>query len=211
MVRRRIAHTRMLILSTRGSSVDFEGRPGPSSSSINRRPHLKLSCHLKHAVRFMATSPQAVLCIANVTIANFACFTQNFTAIRCSFGLSILQSDKRKNTLYLKQCSLSTNEDICTRKRRFNQQICTNLATRSGYSWNQLEPRNSNSVRILWRDFIYGFLRLKNGVGHRDVFHPPLLAVQYICQKNWWKHRLKCYLSIRHNYMYIGSRTKVPF
>ena len=52
--------------------------------------------------------------------------TQNVTAIRYSFRLSILQSDKRKkNTLYLKLYNLSTNED---------QLIRTNLATPSGLS-----------------------------------------------------------------------------
>ena len=39
-------------------------------------------------------------------------------------------------------------------KRRFNQLICTNLATQSGFSWNQLEPRNSNSPRIFWTDLV---------------------------------------------------------
>ena len=41
---------------------------------------------------------------------------QNFTAIRCSFR----PSDKRKkNALYLKPCSLSTNEDTCDQKTVF--------------------------------------------------------------------------------------------
>ena len=75
--------------------------------------------------------------------------------MRCSFKLSILQSDKRKkNTLYLKPCSLSTNEDNCDRKRRFNQLIFTNLATPSGFSWNKLEPHNSNSPCIFWTDLV---------------------------------------------------------
>ena len=57
---------------------------------------------------------------ANVSIADFPSFTQNFTAIRCSFGLSVLQSDKRKeNALYLKHCSLSTYEDIRDQKTGF--------------------------------------------------------------------------------------------
>ena len=42
-----------------------------------------------------------------------------------------------------------------TGKRRFNQLIYTNLATPSGFSWNQLEPRNSNSPRMFWTDFVY--------------------------------------------------------
>ena len=41
-----------------------------------------------------------------------------------------------------------------TGKRRFNQLICTNLATPSGFSWNQLEPHNSNSPRIFWTDLV---------------------------------------------------------
>ena len=45
--------------------------------------------------------------------------TQNFTAIRCSCRLSILQSDKRNNTPSLKPYSLSTNEDIGDRKTAF--------------------------------------------------------------------------------------------
>ena len=44
---------------------------------------------------------------------------QNFTAIGCSFRVFILESDIRKNTLYLKLCGLSTIEDICDRKTAF--------------------------------------------------------------------------------------------
>ena len=40
-------------------------------------------------------------------------------------------------------------------KRRFNQLICTNLATPSEFSWNQPEPRNSNSPRIFWTDLVF--------------------------------------------------------
>ena len=40
-------------------------------------------------------------------------------------------------------------------KRRFNQLNCTNLATPSEFSWNQLEPRNSNSPRIFWTDLVF--------------------------------------------------------
>ena len=42
-----------------------------------------------------------------------------------------------------------------TGERRFNQLICTNLATPSGFSRNQLEPRNSNSSRIFWTDLVF--------------------------------------------------------
>ena len=42
-----------------------------------------------------------------------------------------------------------------TGKRRFNQLICTNLATPSGFSWNQPEPRNSNSPRIFRTDLVF--------------------------------------------------------
>ena len=41
-----------------------------------------------------------------------------------------------------------------TGKRRFNQLICTNLSTPIGFSWNQLEPRNSNSPHIFWTDLV---------------------------------------------------------
>ena len=43
---------------------------------------------------------------------------------------------------------------FATGKRRFNQLLCTNLATPSGFSWNQLEPRNSNSPHIFWTDVV---------------------------------------------------------
>ena len=49
---------------------------------------------------------------------------------------------------------------FATRKRRFNQLICTNLATPSGFSWNQLEPPNSNSPRNFWTDLVFSTERL---------------------------------------------------
>ena len=41
-----------------------------------------------------------------------------------------------------------------TGKRRFKLLIGTNLAIPSGFSSNQLEPRNSNSSRIFWTDLV---------------------------------------------------------
>ena len=44
-----------------------------------------------------------------------------------------------------------------TGKRRFNPLICTNQATQSRLSWNQLEPHNSNSPRIFWTNLVQQF------------------------------------------------------
>ena len=90
-VRRRFARTGVLISSMCVSSVDVEGHPDRSSSSTDSRPFLKRLCHLKRVACFMATSPKAMLSMANVFVVDFPSLTQNFTANRCSFKLLILK------------------------------------------------------------------------------------------------------------------------
>ena len=62
-------------------------------------------------------------------------------------GCSFYDPKNEKNILYLKPCSLSI-----TRNGRFNLLISMNPATPSGFSWNQLELRNPNS--IFWTDLV---------------------------------------------------------
>ena len=74
--------------------------------------------------------------------------TQNFTAIRCSFRLFILQSDKRKNTHYLKQCSFSKNEDICDRKTAFKSANLYESNDTKQILLKSTRAVNSSSTRI---------------------------------------------------------------
>ena len=79
---------------------------------------------------------------------------QSVTTSGCQF---YNPTNEKKNTLYLKPSSLPKMKISATGKRHFNQLICTNLATPSRFSWNQLEPRNSNSSSIFWTDRVYNF------------------------------------------------------
>ena len=137
--------------------------------------------------------------MANISVANFPSFTQNFTSIRCSFRLSILQFDKRKKTLYLKPCSLSTKKISATGKRHFNQLICTNLATLIGFSRNQFELRNSNRPRIFvhlvyfWH-LVYVIVRgasIKSWYWQRSILRDNTWDARF---EIWMGERLTCYI-----------------
>ena len=103
-----------------------------------------------------------------------------------------------------------------TEKQRFNRLICTNLATPSGFSWNQLEPRNSNRPRVFWTDLVsqlsavYSFQQIlilqlsttwgaknpcprlyswagRNSVNSKCTSSTSISIVLYGCCLAWWR------------------------
>ena len=92
-----------------------------------------------------------------------------------------------------------------TGKRRVNQLICTNLATPSGFSWNQLEPRNSNSPRIFWTDLVYigTGRKLFSYLELQIVFHSEVqsVALKRSEGKTWSKNITKTHMKVENAHL----------
>ena len=129
--------------ATLSSVFDVDGRPERRSSSTEVRPYLKRFHHSYVWVLHMASSPNAILNISNVSVTDFPIFTQNSTQILCSWKtLTFLSRENRQTRQtcdHIKKHSTMTKQD---RAMRFSRRSSSNSLLESSTCRAPLDRRN---------------------------------------------------------------------
>ena len=126
-VKRRFERMTSWTFATLSSVFDIDGRPERGSSSTEFQPFLKRFHHSYVWVLHMASSPNAIFNISNVSVRYFPIFTKNFTQIRCSWKTLIFLSQENRQTRqtcdHIKKQSTMSKQD---RAMRFSRRSSSN-------------------------------------------------------------------------------------